>query len=407
MRFSAAILGGIREACGEDFIVGLAVSADPGSPAMLSVDGAVRGRRLARRAPAHGLRDLRHRLLLRLPPDHPAVAVRAAARRAVRGGARRASSATRRSRPRATSGRPPPPRPCSPPAMPTWSASSAARSPTRTWSPRLVPGARTRSGRASRATSCAGAAARATTGSRAWSTRRPGASGSGAATGSSRRRVPRRVLVVGGGPAGLETARVAAERGHAVTLWERGAALGGQFRLAGLQPSRGQVTDLIAWHGRRLAALGVDVRLGRGGDGGGHRGLRRGRGGRRDRLAASHGPASSGRCRWSTGSAAWTRRTSSRSTTCSTARRRPASAGGSSSSTTSTTGAVSGRRSHLAEAGHETTIVTAATVVAGGLFHSAADGPLRARYAKAGGRSITGTAVIGVGRRPRDPPRDG
>ena len=74
--------------------------------------------------------------------------------------------------------------------------------------------------------------------------------------------VPRQVLVVGGGPAGLETARVAAERGHAVTLLERGDALGGQFRLAGLQPSRGQITDLLAWHARRLDALGVDVRLG-------------------------------------------------------------------------------------------------------------------------------------------------
>ena len=51
---------------------------------------------------------------------------------------------------------------------------------------------RTRSGRASRATSCAGAAARATTGSRAWSTRRPGASSSGAATGSSRPAATRR-----------------------------------------------------------------------------------------------------------------------------------------------------------------------------------------------------------------------
>ena len=60
---------------------------------------------------------------------------------------------------------------------------------------------------------------------------------------------PRRVLVVGGGPAGLEAARVAAERGHHVTLLERGPALGGQFRLAGRQPSRGQITDLIAWFG--------------------------------------------------------------------------------------------------------------------------------------------------------------
>ena len=72
---------------------------------------------------------------------------------------------------------------------------------------------------------------------------------------------PRRVLVVGGGPAGLEAARVAAERGHRVTLVERGPALGGQFRLAGLQPSRGQITDLIGWFGQRLETLGVVVRL--------------------------------------------------------------------------------------------------------------------------------------------------
>ncbi|WP_243612544.1 FAD-dependent oxidoreductase [Shimia aestuarii] len=69
------------------------------------------------------------------------------------------------------------------------------------------------------------------------------------------------VLVVGGGPAGLEAARVAAERGHKVTLCEAGPELGGQFRLAGLQPRRAQITDLIAWYERQLAALGVTVRF--------------------------------------------------------------------------------------------------------------------------------------------------
>ncbi|SMY06873.1 oxidoreductase [Flavimaricola marinus] len=69
------------------------------------------------------------------------------------------------------------------------------------------------------------------------------------------------VLVVGGGPAGLEAARAAAERGFAVTLAEAGAALGGQFRLAGLQPRRGQITDLIKWYERQLRQLGVEVRL--------------------------------------------------------------------------------------------------------------------------------------------------
>lgn len=72
--------------------------------------------------------------------------------------------------------------------------------------------------------------------------------------------VPQSVLVVGGGPAGLEAARVAAERGHRVTLAEAGPELGGQFRLAGLQPRRAQITDLIAWYERQLTGLRVDLR---------------------------------------------------------------------------------------------------------------------------------------------------
>jgi 2,4-dienoyl-CoA reductase-like NADH-dependent reductase (Old Yellow Enzyme family) len=67
------------------------------------------------------------------------------------------------------------------------------------------------------------------------------------------------VLVVGGGPAGLEAARVAAERGHRVTLAEAGPKLGGAFRLAGLQPRRSQITELIEWYERQLARLGVKV----------------------------------------------------------------------------------------------------------------------------------------------------
>ncbi len=72
---------------------------------------------------------------------------------------------------------------------------------------------------------------------------------------------PRRILVVGGGPAGCEAARVAAERGHQVTLVEASGLLGGQFRLAGLQPRRAQILDFIDWYDRQLTRLGVDVRL--------------------------------------------------------------------------------------------------------------------------------------------------
>lgn len=71
----------------------------------------------------------------------------------------------------------------------------------------------------------------------------------------------KKVLVVGGGPAGLEAARIAAERGHEVILTEASNRLGGNFLLAGMQPRRAQILDLIAWYERQLAKLGVDVRL--------------------------------------------------------------------------------------------------------------------------------------------------
>lgn len=69
------------------------------------------------------------------------------------------------------------------------------------------------------------------------------------------------VLVVGGGPAGLEAARVSAERGHRVVLAEASSHLGGAFRLAGLQPRRAQITDLIDWYERQLMKLQAEVRL--------------------------------------------------------------------------------------------------------------------------------------------------
>ena len=63
---------------------------------------------------------------------------------------------------------------------------------------------------------------------------------------------PKTVLVIGGGVAGLEAARVAAERGHQVTLAEASDKLGGQFRLAGLTPRRQQIIDYLDWFERQL-----------------------------------------------------------------------------------------------------------------------------------------------------------
>ena len=72
---------------------------------------------------------------------------------------------------------------------------------------------------------------------------------------------PKRVLVVGGGPAGLEAARVSAERGHKVTIVEANDNLGGQFRLAGMQPRRGQIIDFLDWYFNQLSQMKVEVRL--------------------------------------------------------------------------------------------------------------------------------------------------
>ena len=72
---------------------------------------------------------------------------------------------------------------------------------------------------------------------------------------------PQNILVVGGGPAGMECALRAARRGHRVTLWERGDRLGGQVALFAPFPARVSFGDLLTWDKTALAEAGVTVVL--------------------------------------------------------------------------------------------------------------------------------------------------
>ncbi|MCZ8131467.1 MAG: NADPH-dependent 2,4-dienoyl-CoA reductase [Steroidobacteraceae bacterium] len=72
---------------------------------------------------------------------------------------------------------------------------------------------------------------------------------------------PRRVAVVGAGPAGLSCATVAAERGHRVVLFDRAAEIGGQFNLAKRIPGKEEFHATLRYFRTRLAQLGVEVRL--------------------------------------------------------------------------------------------------------------------------------------------------
>lgn len=72
----------------------------------------------------------------------------------------------------------------------------------------------------------------------------------------------RKVVVVGGGPAGLEAARVARARGHAVVLFERDPLVGGQINLAAKAPQREQMLGIVRWFDMETTRLGVDRRLG-------------------------------------------------------------------------------------------------------------------------------------------------
>ena len=71
----------------------------------------------------------------------------------------------------------------------------------------------------------------------------------------------KKIVVIGGGPAGLEAARVSAARGHRVVLMEKGGELGGQTLIAKRAPGRQDFDGATRWSSLQCKKLGVDIRL--------------------------------------------------------------------------------------------------------------------------------------------------
>jgi len=71
----------------------------------------------------------------------------------------------------------------------------------------------------------------------------------------------KKVLVIGGGPAGMEAAMIAAQKGHTVTLWEANAKLGGQLNIASIPPGQADLNSLVEYLKTQLKKLKVKVQV--------------------------------------------------------------------------------------------------------------------------------------------------
>lgn len=71
----------------------------------------------------------------------------------------------------------------------------------------------------------------------------------------------KRIAVVGAGPAGLAYATVAAQRGHAVTLFDAGSQIGGQFNLASRIPGKEEFHETLRYYARMIEVLNIDLQL--------------------------------------------------------------------------------------------------------------------------------------------------
>ena len=72
--------------------------------------------------------------------------------------------------------------------------------------------------------------------------------------------IPKKILVIGAGPAGLAVARMAALRGHQVIVLEQGSQPGGMARLAAIPPGRSEILECVEYYLRELHRLNVEIR---------------------------------------------------------------------------------------------------------------------------------------------------